>query len=67
MLELPGKDSNLRPIGYTYLQVSLEGGLSHHPSILITNTKDVGRCENYRLGSSSLVSAPFWLLVTILN
>jgi hypothetical protein len=57
ILELPGQDSNLRPIGYTCPNVSARGGLSHHP------LWDVGRYWIYWTGSSSIVSAPFWLPV----
>ncbi|HEY9876529.1 MAG TPA: hypothetical protein V6D12_24090 [Candidatus Obscuribacterales bacterium] len=47
----------MRPIGYTYPHVSARGGLSHHPCGMS------GALRIYWIGSSSLVSAPFWLPV----
>ncbi|MGL5064077.1 MAG: hypothetical protein ACRC62_29160, partial [Microcoleus sp.] len=45
-------------------------GLFHHPQtadlFICFLVQDVGRCEIYWLGSSSLVSAPFRLLVETL-
>ncbi|MGL5064476.1 MAG: hypothetical protein ACRC62_31190, partial [Microcoleus sp.] len=61
---------NLRPIGYTYPNISEGSGLFHHPQtadlFICFLVQDVGRCEIYWLGSSSLVSAPFRLLVETL-
>ena len=61
---LRGPDSNRRPIGYTYLSLSRESGLSHHPIPIGT---DVGRYLKDYCWAHLLVSEPSEDLYPILG